>query len=564
MGIIHHLSDHLINQIAAGEVIERPVYILKELLDNALDASAKSITIKLTGFGIDSIVVIDDGIGMTHDDIMLSYLRHTTSKIYEEDDLHNIQSFGFRGEALSSIAAVCRLSIASRAPDQIAGYRVVIENGIKIDERIIPMPQGTTVSVGHIFSKTPARRKFLRSEQTEYRQILLLIESYAMSFPEIRFQIFHNEKSILIYKAERNLDERLRGIIPESVMKELISIKKVQEHIAISGYISKPQLSYKTTKHYLLFLNGRPVRDSMIFSALKDAYGTLLAPTDYPYAVIFLEVPPHLVDINVHPRKEEATFMQPKEVYGCIHDSVVESLSAQNLRFYDRRWQNTAEDAADLQLRDGGTQTYAAQILKEEVLGSAKSFDTKDLLQIHNTYILLQEKSGLLLIDQHAAHERVLYERFLQSYTNGLAKKHIHVFSKPKNMDFSIQEQQIAEHHITELARFGIDLRNRDHRWYLYSTPDLMKDRDPQPLLRELLELLQEGKSIESVDSYAHKMITYLSCRSAIKAGDPLTKKQMRELIDKLKEVENPYTCPHGRPLQVSVDLKTINTMFKR
>jgi len=563
MGIIHHLSDHLINQIAAGEVIERPVYILKELLDNALDASAKSISIKLTGFGMDAIEVIDDGIGMTREDILLSYLRHTTSKIYEEDDLHNIQSFGFRGEALSSIAAVCRLSIASRVIDQIAGYRVVMENGSKIDERIIPMPQGTAVSVSHIFSKTPARRKFLRSGQTEYRQILTLIESYALSFPEIRFQIFHNGKSVSTYPVTENFEERLLSILPEAVMKELIPMKKDQEYLTVSGYISKPQLSYKTTKQYFLFLNGRPIRDSIISAALKDAYGTLLSPTDYPYVILYLEVPAHLVDVNVHPRKEEVTFMQPKEVYQSVYDSVVESLNAQNLRFYDRRWQNN-EDASDLQLRDGGTQTYAAQKLKEEVLGSPKSFDTKDLLQIHNTYILLQATGGLLLIDQHAAHERVLYERFLEAYERGLTKKDLYVFSKPKLLDFSVQEQQTAKEYQKRLTEFGIDLRIEKDKWHLYSIPDLMKDRNPQPLLRELLELFQKDADTNLVDSYAHKMVTYLSCRSAIKAGDPLTKKQMRELIDELKEVKNPYTCPHGRPLQVSVDLKTINAMFKR
>ncbi len=563
MGIIHHLPDHLINQIAAGEVIERPVYILKELLDNAIDASAKSIVIKLSGFGMDAIEVIDDGIGMKRDDIEVSYLRHTTSKIYNEEDLQNIQSFGFRGEALASIASVCRLSIASRTPDDIAGYRIIIENGKKTDARLVPMPQGSDITVSNIFAKTPARKKFLRSEQTEYRHIVSLIGSYALSFPAIRFQTFHNNKLTATYPAVSEFEARLELLLPGSVLKELIPVSEVQEYLSLSGYISKPQLTYKTTKQYFLYLNGRPITDTTIAGAIKDAYGTLLSPTDYPQVIIHLEIPHHLVDVNVHPRKEEVKFMQPKAVYQAVYDGIVKSLKSQNLRFYDKRWQNT-EDAPALQIRDGGTRTYAADRLKEQVLGSPKDFDTKDLLQIHDTYILLQAKGGLLLIDQHAAHERVLYERFLKAYEKGIAKKDMYTYKQPIHLDLSASEQETAKEYQDSIMKFGIVLQYDDNKWKLCSVPDLMKDRDPLPLMRELLEVLQESGNMQSIDSYAHKMITYLACRSAIKAGDPLTKGRMKELIDSLKNVENPYTCPHGRPLQVSVDLKTINSMFKR
>lgn len=563
MGTIHQLPDHLINQIAAGEVIERPAYILKELLDNAIDATAKSIIIKLVGFGMESIEVIDDGIGMNREDMELSYLRHTTSKIYEEADLQNIQSFGFRGEALASIASVCRLSIASRVPDEIAGYRLIIENGEKTDARIVPMRQGTDIIVSHIFTRTPARKKFLRSEQSEYRHIVSLIESYALSFPEIRFQIFHNGKPVATYPSVSGFENRLQVLQPASIIKELIPLQKEQEYIALSGYISKPQLSYKTTKQYYLFLNGRPITDSTIARAIKDAYGTLLASTEYPYVILQVDIPHHLVDVNVHPRKEEVKFMDPKAVYQAVYDSIVESLNNQNLRFYDRRWQNT-EDAPSLQLRDGGTQTYAAVKLKEEVLGSPKDFDTKDLLQIHHTYILLQAKEGLLLIDQHAAHERVLYERLLTAYEEGITKKDLHTYTQPRVLDLSSGEEETAREYQKKLFDFGIELRLEKNKWHLYSVPDLMKDREPMPLLRELFEVLHRGGTIKHIDSFAHKMITYLACRSAVKAGDILTKKQMRELIDSLKDVDNPYTCPHGRPLQVSVDLRTINKMFKR
>lgn len=563
MGTIHQLPDHLINQIAAGEVIERPVFILKELLDNTLDASAKSVLIKLTGYGMDTIEVIDDGIGMSREDLKLSYLRHTTSKIFEEDDLHNIQTFGFRGEALASIASVCQLSLASRSSDQIAGYRLIIENGDLIDERIVPMPQGTDISVRNIFKKTPVRRKFLRSEQTEYRHILSLIESYVLSFPEIRFQVFHNGKVVATYHAANSFEERLQTVLPETVMNEMIPIKKEQEYISLSGYISKPQLSYKTTKQYYLLLNGRPIQDTTIAGALKDAYGTLLSPTDYPYVILYLDIPYHLVDVNVHPRKEEVKFMHPKAVYQTIYDSVVESLNAQNLRFYDRRWQNS-QDASDLQLRDGGTQTYAANKLREEVLGSPKDFDTKDLLQIHKTYILLQAREGLLLIDQHAAHERILFERFLKAYERGLKKADLHYLETPVIVELSSSEKEAVHEYRTRLLALGIDVQEKNDGYRVFSVPDFMKDRDLQPLIREVLEMLQTTEEIRSVDSYAHKMITYLACRSAIKAGDPLTKKQMKELVEKLKDVENPYTCPHGRPLQVLVDIRTINKMFKR
>lgn len=562
MGSIHPLPDSVINKIAAGEVVEKPMYILKELLDNALDASARSITIKLQGYGLSSIQVIDDGIGMIKDDVKLSFVRHTTSKIFDESDLENIQSFGFRGEALASISAVCRVSIASRPTDSVAGYRVIVEEGKIIEERLVPMPQGTDIVVSHIFESVPARRKYLRSEQTEYRQMISLIQTYALSFPEIRFQVFHNNKQVMTYPAGQSTDLRLRSIIPADIVTSLLPFSHDGEYLKGTGYISHPKLSYKTTKQYYIYLNGRNILNTTITHAIKQAYGTLLAPLEYPYIILFLEVPTHLVDVNVHPRKEEVKFVHTKAVFQAVHDSIVQVLDAADMRYVDRRWQS--KDVDVLQIREGGTKTYAAGILREQVLGKTEEIKADDLLQIHNLYILAETTQGMIMIDQHAAHERVLYERFMKAYKEGIAKKHMYELEKPLNVELSEPEKIVVKEYQETIEAYGFLFEISDQGLCVKRVPDLMKDRDIAALLRELLEMITEDGADIALDSYAHRMITFLSCRSAIKAGDPLTKKRMKELLDELKEAENQSTCPHGRPIKIEVELKTLDSMFKR
>ncbi|MBP9690503.1 DNA mismatch repair endonuclease MutL [Candidatus Woesebacteria bacterium] len=563
MGSIHPLPERVINKIAAGEVIEKPMYILKELLDNALDASSRSIIIKFTGYGLGSIQVIDDGIGMTREDVQVSYLRHTTSKIFDETDLEHIQSFGFRGEALSSIASVCRVSIASRSADAIAGYRVILEEGVVIDERLVPMPQGTDVTVSHIFESVPARRKYLRSEQTEYRQMISLVQIYALSFPQIRFQVFHNNKQVMTYPAPQSVELRLKSIIPSDIVSSLLPLTHESEYIKGSGYISHPKLSYKTTKQYYIYLNGRSIFNSTISRAIKQAYGTLLSPLEYPYIILFLEVPPHLVDVNVHPRKEEVKFVNTKAVFQAVYNSIIKTLDAADMRYVDHRWQSRGVDSSQ-RIRDGGTQTYAANKLRDIVLGKPEEIKGDDLLQIHNLYILAETAQGMILIDQHAAHERVLYERFMKAYKEGVAKKESASLEKPLVVQLTSPERIILEEYKDEIQSYGFSFVLTENGMEISHVPELVKDREIAPLMRELLEMITEDGADIGLDSYAHRMITFLACRSAIKAGDPLTKKRMKELLDELKEAENQSTCPHGRPIKVEVELHTVNTMFKR
>lgn len=313
MRTIHELTESLKSKLAAGEVIERPAYIVKELLDNAIDAGSKNIRIDLEGSGLQKILVSDDGEGMSREDLEMCFKRYTTSKILHEDDLTRIHSMGFRGEALSSIAAVAKVTIQSRLRDEVAGHKLLLEKG-EIEELTVKgMPVGTQVKVEQIFSTVPARHKFLKSEQTEYRHILDIIYRYILAFPEIRFEVFHGEKQVyLLVKTTR--EERIKALLSDDIFSYLLPFQFHHEYISLEGYTSKPQVSYKNPRNIHVFINNRAVNNTLFIGVIKEIYGTLLEPTSYPHLILFISIPSHLVDVNVHPRKEDVHFYKPRRV----------------------------------------------------------------------------------------------------------------------------------------------------------------------------------------------------------------------------------------------------------
>jgi DNA mismatch repair protein MutL len=551
---IFPLSSDVIAKIAAGEVIERPAYAVKELVENAIDAKADSIIIHIADSGLKKIVVIDNGEGMSAEDISECFKPHTTSKLSAEEQLHAVRTMGFRGEALSSIASISNMLIKSKTATDVAGTQVELQNGSVKNISPIGMPIGTSITVDNLFYSVPARKKFLKGKRTEFRHILDVISHIALAHPAIRFVLTHNSKTIFDLPKTTDNSSRVEKFIGQTVFEHLLPITYTDQYVGFTGFLAKPQVVTRTANKQYLFVNQIKIADKLISQAVKEAYGNLLEATASPIYILFLTIPPEVIDVNVHPRKEQVRFLNKDSLFGTIKKAVSENLTKNNLTFLNLDWK----------IRDGQTKSYAGQLLKQLVLSDAALLTTREknaeIQQIHNLYLLTPTKQGLLIVDQHAAHERVLYQEFLKAYAKEKSKTEIYKLPKPESINLSMTETEALEEQKNELQKLGFTFNEEK----LTTVPKLFKDWDYQKLITDMLEDILEEKSIADIGQQENKMLAYLACRSAVKAGDPLTKDQMKKLLDKLEKTENNATCPHGRPVRVAVNLVALNRMFKR
>lgn len=561
---IHELPKKLQAKLAAGEVIERPAYIVKELIDNAIDAEATVIRIDLEKSGLHKIIVIDNGVGMSKEDIEICFHQFTTSKIFFEEDLHKIGTMGFRGEALASIAAISTLTIKSREKKTIAGTEIVISDNEIKSISAKGMPVGTQIIVEDIFALVPARKKFLKSQLTEYRVILEIIFRYVLAFPQIRFDVYHDGKKVQLH-VSGSLENRLLQLFSQEVITNLLSFSADHEYFSITGFISKPQISYQSARNMYYFVNSRFITDIEITNIIRNTYGTLLEPGRYPHIIVFITIPPHLVDINIHPRKEEVHFSDKEMILHSLEESITKTLSAANLRYYDKRWSGDEKEFEEWQIRDGGTQSYVANTLRKSIKKDILLTIEKNtsLFQFYNLYIALPTEKGILFFDQHAVHERILYEKLQKSFQEELSKKS-HLRLKQKlHISISPKEKVFFEEFEQDLRDVGFDFIIEDEEIIFKSIPHILQDSDLSKMIREVIDDLYEKKSIR-FDSINHKMLAYIACRSAVKSGDHLSQDQCKDLITQLFKTENPYTCPHGRPTQVEVPITYFHKLFKR
>jgi len=556
---ISKIPPHVVARIAAGEVIERPVYAVKELIENALDANATRITIQIEASGLKKIIVTDNGEGMSNQDIQESFLPHTTSKLIDES-LVGIQTLGFRGEALASIAAVSDLIIQSRNLDDTAGTQVEIKSGDV--QKVLPvgMPHGTSVTIENLFYPVPARKKFLKSERTEFRHIVDLVSEYALSFPSVRFLLLHNNRVVIDVPENQSFIQRLEDVLKQPLVSNLIPVVSDDAYISVNGYIAHPQLSTSTLYKQYLFLNNRVVSDRYISSAIKQAYGTLLAKTQYPIFILHLTVPYEMVDVNVHPRKEQVSFVHKDMVISTIQNSVSQTLEKSNLHF-------TVPPTQIYSARRGSTLSEDAQMLRDaQDLWNVKDpillSDSQALQQIHSMYIMVQTKRGIVLIDQHAAHERILYEQIIKTFKKEVQKKY--VLKKHTVLSFTPSEEEIVEEYLSLFISLGFDIQKKNKQYVLNALPALFKSRNTAQVIREIIDQLSEYGSVVTLDSITDMMITYLACRAAVKAGEKLIVPEMKRLIEKLENTPNNATCPHGRPTRIDLPLTELNKWFKR
>jgi len=604
LGRIHVLPDSLINRIAAGEVVERPASVVKELVENSLDADARSISVECDGGGRRRIRVTDDGRGMDRDDALLAIERHATSKLDRQSNLDAIATLGFRGEALSSIAAVSHFVLRTSTTDG-EGTEIEVDGGKIRSVREAGLPRGTSILVERLFFNVPARRKFLRTEATELGHIARLMTRCALAYPDRRFGLEHAGRNLLQVDPASGLDERISQIYGREFTQKLLPIDRVYDSLRIYGYAGRPAHALARRDGQHLFVNGRAVQDRVLLHAVSQAFGNTVPRGRYPALFLFIECDPSWVDVNVHPQKTEVRFRQSSVVHDRTRDAIVSALSDEavvpelsDLRpgmgisrgssegvsravvtYLEREEKRAPVEARPFPSAAGAT---PSSTLREPLPFDRPSSETAPgapldrgpvqdtgpplvaLAQYRDSYILAQDERGLVVVDQHAAHERVLFERFLAEAAENRVEVQRLLF--PLMIDLPPAERVVLEQEIEEFRRLGFVVEPfGGNSVRLDGIPALGAELDPEGLFRELLgQAAQTKATVADTSALRHDLVTSAACQAAIKINHPLAPAEMRRLLDDLHETVSPSTCPHGRPLIFRLSHEEIERAFRR
>jgi DNA mismatch repair protein MutL len=583
------LPPALADQIAAGEVVERPASVVKELVENAIDAGARRIDVEIEAGGRRSIRVVDDGSGMDPDDARLALRRHATSKIAAADDLWTLSTFGFRGEALPSIAAVARLTLSTRPPEAAAGFRLTVEAGVETEARETGMPAGTQIEVRDLFFNTPARAKFLKAEATETANVAEAMLRLGLAHPGIHLRLRVAGRVALDLPVHRDLAERVRAALARRGASVLHEAAGEEGGTQVRAFLAGPEEVSTTARSTFLFVGGRFVRDRSLLHALALGYGPLLEKGRYPLAALFLDLPGQEVDVNVHPQKLEVRFARAQEVYAAVRHVVGAAIArapwlpaaegARPVRAFTqppaprRDWTSRAMDSderpATLPLRAREVDPPAAPdaravpalpTLPAEPRGFFAGLEY--IGQAHRTYLVCQAPDALVLVDQHAAHERVVYGRLKAAHASRQIARQRLLFPIP----IEVGEAAAAAADHAALQDLGFELETSGPGTVLVrAVPEPLKDADPKPLLREILgELVEEapvvGTDVERVD----RLLATMACHSVVRAGDVLGRPAALALLGQMDEVDLRSHCPHGRPVMLRMPLGELERRFGR
>lgn len=607
---IHILPENLCNKIAAGEVVERPSSVVKELVENSLDAGATSITVELESGGKRLIRVMDNGCGMNRQDAFLSFERHATSKIMTDTDLFSLTTLGFRGEALASIASVSRLHLSTCDNQDGLGHQIYAEGGkIKRAEEA-GLPRGTVVEVRNLFFNLPARKKFLRKDQTELGHAADVVTKQALAHPHVSFHLKHNERTLLELRRGKDIRERISALLGRSLLNDMLPVNCTGElGLKVSGYISQPQLNRSATSHVYTFVNGRYIKDRVVQHAVMEGYRHLLMKGRYPVVILFLEMDPEQVDVNVHPTKHEVRFRDQAQVHdyitGCLKSALrpadwvtksdpndrLEEGSAPSVEQHggapasdispyasepssdapplsksygrvplsqDYRFRTFPESSGrveekeqEVQYRLPGSQAggFFAQL---QILG-----------QYHQSYILCQDGDDLILIDQHAAHERVGFEALRRSYSDGDIPSQALLF--PEILDLDYNSSAALQENLPELNRLGFDVEPfGGNSFALKAVPQLLSQTSTSRLLVDVaLELERIGRTGQLRDSIDDILIL-MACHSVIRANQALTTTEIKALFQEMDDIDFKANCPHGRPVLQRLTLAEVERLFRR
>ncbi|MBN2104709.1 DNA mismatch repair endonuclease MutL [bacterium] len=556
-------------RIAAGEVIERPASVAKELLENSLDAGATNISLMIQNAGLDLIQVKDNGEGMTEEDALLCTKRHATSKIQHADDLESIHSFGFRGEALASIGSVARMQIVTCTAEQETAIVVSIEDGEIRDVSQTASPTGTAISVFNLFGSVPARRKFLKSPATELRQAMAVFRRMALSYPQINFDLYvDNEITMDLRKTE--LENRVREVLGRDKFGLVLPFEKEFGSIKIFGYASRPGEFRRTRDDQFFFLNHRYIISRSLIHAVTSAYGPRLGRGEYPAYLVFIEMDAKSYDVNVHPTKIEVRFRDEKYVHDAVHRAVSEALrTRQSVPEFNlvRTRQETSRYTYPHRPKTDDTGQLSLEVqqpldsMEPAISHQNHPEASAQFWQIHNRYILSQIKSGLTIIDQHVAHERILYEKALWARELRGASSQQLMF--PQTIQLSPEDMIVLTEILSHLEKIGFGIREFGGNTIVVdSIPTEVKPGRETEVVIEILEEYKENRT-KTHDTWEAVAASY-ACKAAVKSGDPLTQHEMAALIDQLFATKDPYFCPHGRPIVFNLSLEDIDKRFGR
>ncbi len=601
MGKIKVLPDHLCNQIAAGEVVERPAAVVKELVENSVDAGARRIRVFLQKGGRSLVRVVDDGEGMSPEDALLALERHATSKIATAEDLHAIRSMGFRGEALPSIAAVSRLEMITREKEAVSGTRIVVEGGTIRSVEDVGCPPGTSITVRDLFYNVPARRKFLRTVETETAHISDMFLRLALAQPELYWQLVHHERTVHDFPQAASLHDRVYHVFGAELAKALIPVDFRTDHAAVRGLIGPPELQRANARSLFLFVNKRPVKDTVLTHAVLTAYDTLLPKGAYPFVVLFVDVPPRLVDVNVHPTKREVRFRDPPLVLDVVRRAMAQGLESALKASWSRPFYVSVETARARDIRGGvregqaesegfrplAVPSAAGAVARPEPISilwpnrlpeptadgtpchqeapgeptAPHAFSSLKILgQLACAYIVLEAPDGLILIDQHAAHERITSERLVHGSGSSGSQR----LAPPVVLDLPPLEADALSHWIPELRTLGFEVEPfGGGSFVIHAMPAVLKHADPARLIRRLAERTPAEERTPRVERLEQLAYT-AACHASVRAGQRLTEEEMRQLLKDLDAIRLSATCPHGRPLWWKITLDQIQRFFQR
>jgi DNA mismatch repair protein MutL len=607
---IHVLPRTLADQIAAGEVVERPASVVKELAENSIDAGARRIDVEIEAGGRRLIRVVDDGGGMTAEETRLALLRHATSKIVSPDDLWGLTTFGFRGEALPSIAAVSRLTLRTKRPGSAAGFSLGYEAGFETSSGDVGMPDGTQIEVRDLFWNTPARLKFMKSEATEAANVSEAVIRLALAHPEIHFRLRGNSRVVLDLPPHRDMAERVRAALARRGASLLHEAQGEESGVVVRAFLAAPEEASATPRSTFMFVAKRFVRDRSLLHALGMGYGELLEKGRYPMAALFVDVAGQELDVNVHPQKLEVRFARPQEVYGAVRHVVGAAvarapwLPPAPLRAYTLPPENleaavdgvgeaTAPQPVQAQ-RDGrGWQEPLRSVPRPRPRGLAHTIEGLDLPretpldesvpasptatsggffggleyigQVHRTYLICESRDELVIVDQHAAHERVTFERLRQSHRQHQVVRQRLLFPIPIEIDEQAMAAVREGTALDELGHLGFEVEDFGPQTLLLrAVPDLLKKVDPKPLLLDVISGLASGEQGNDAQASFDKVFATMACHGALRAGDVISREQALALLVQLDAVDLRSHCPHGRPVLLRMPVAEIEQRLGR
>ena len=581
---IRELPSQLVNQIAAGEVIERPASVLKELLENSLDAGAEGIQIEVENGGLRLCRVRDDGAGIPAKELPLALARHATSKIASLDDLERVGTLGFRGEALPSIASVSRLTLTSRPATETAGWRLEVEGGRHDAGQPAAHPPGTTVEVRDLFYNTPARRKFMRTERTEFGHLDRIARRVALSRFDVAFRLVHNQRPVFDLRPaldQAAMDRRVADVCGAAFLEQSLFVSHQASGMRLWGWLGLPTFSRSQADLQHVFLNGRMVRDKVISHAVRAGYSDVLFHGRHPAYLLYLEMDPALVDVNAHPTKHEVRFRESRSVHGFLFHTVEQALAetrpgeptpmpaALAGASHPPAGQNRPglQQPMRLGVSEPGALAAFERLAAEPATGVAADAEElplgSALAQLHGVYILAQNRQGLVLVDMHAAHERIVYEGLKRAMGEGAIRSQ--PLLVPVNLRVSATEADLAEEQAEALTKLGFEVRRTGaEALSVRQVPGLLRDADAEALVRDVLSDFASSGGSRRVEQQVNEMLATMACHGSVRANRRLTIPEMNALLRDMERTERSDQCNHGRPTWTQLAMEDLDRLFLR